>query len=522
MTSNEEVLPEEVTKQAFREKVWNYLEKNDLAAFPRPVHNRIPNFKGSGEAAQKLKELDTFLASHVIKVNPDKPQETARLLALEAGKTVLVPIPRLRNGLFQQIQLPTGATNKDCRVAASRKGLELYGKPIGLDSKIKVDLVIIGSVAVSKEGHRIGKGEGYADLEFAMMVGMHAVDDDTVIITTVHDCQVFDSLPHQLFKSHDVPVDIIITPTQIINVTPRLARPPGIIWNLLTEQRLKEIPILQILRDQLISEGKDCTLKEAGPDDEEPHSQRLPGTRLNRNRERRNRNKQRRRGESDSQAPLEESGADAGDDSKGNGEHTNKSVSVDATSGQRSRMFHRRKRRNSRRDSANGPIGPSPEPGAETNMAATLECTKDEAENHITERSRRRRTRKPPVEIPSSQSPENVNEREGQDQDRMRDQYRLRRAQRRNAFNFSLRVDNIGTDVRVRELKAALAERGVRPKDITWKGSKGFAMLHFRNPDEHENIIASLQDIKLREEGETLLVQLAQPTRIEVTDISSL
>ncbi|XP_049780175.1 methenyltetrahydrofolate synthase domain-containing protein [Schistocerca cancellata] len=521
MTSNEEVLPEEVTKQAFREKVWNYLEKNDLAAFPRPVHNRIPNFKGSGEAAHKLKEIDTFLASHVVKVNPDKPQETARLLALEAGKTVLVPIPRLRNGLLKQIQLPVGASNKDCRVGASRKGLELYGKPIGLDAKIKVDLVIIGSVAVSKEGHRIGKGEGYADLEFAMMVGMHAVDDDTVIITTVHDCQVFDSLPHQLFKSHDVPVDIIITPTQIINVTPRLPRPPGIIWSLLTEQRLREIPILQVLREQLMNEGKDCTLKEVGPDDDEHLSQRPP-VRPNRNRERRNRNKQRSRGDSDSQAPVEESAADGSDNIKVNGEHTSKSVPGDVTAGQRSRMFHRRRRRNSRRDSANGPVGPSPEPGVETNNAATLDCTKGEAENHIKERPRRRRTRKRPVEIPSSQSPENVDEREVQDPERSKDQYRVRRAHRRNAFNFSLRVDNIGTDVRVRELKAALAERGVRPKDITWKGSKGFAMLHFRNPDEHENIIASLQDIKLREEGETLLVQLAQPTRIEVTDISSL
>jgi 5-formyltetrahydrofolate cyclo-ligase len=39
-------------------------------------------------------------------------------------------------------------------------------------------------------GHRIGKGEGYADLEFAMMIKMGAVDENTVIAATVHDCQV--------------------------------------------------------------------------------------------------------------------------------------------------------------------------------------------------------------------------------------------------------------------------------------------------------------------------------------------
>lgn len=33
--------------------------------------------------------------------------------------------------------------------------------------------------------------------------------------------------------------------------------------------------------------------------------------------------------------------------------------------------------------------------------------------------------------------------------------------------------------MRVRDLKAALIEKGVRPRDITWKGPKGFALLHF-------------------------------------------
>ena len=39
-------------------------------------------------------------------------------------------------------------------------------------------------------GWRIGKGEGFADLEYAMMASMGAVDENTVIVTTVHDCQV--------------------------------------------------------------------------------------------------------------------------------------------------------------------------------------------------------------------------------------------------------------------------------------------------------------------------------------------
>ena len=34
-----------VTKASIRQRIWDYLEKHNLANFPRPVHHRIPNFK---------------------------------------------------------------------------------------------------------------------------------------------------------------------------------------------------------------------------------------------------------------------------------------------------------------------------------------------------------------------------------------------------------------------------------------------------------------------------------------------
>lgn len=43
---------------------------------------------------------------------------------------------------------------------------------------------------VYRVGWRIGKGEGFADLEYGMMRCIGAVDENTPIITTVHDCQV--------------------------------------------------------------------------------------------------------------------------------------------------------------------------------------------------------------------------------------------------------------------------------------------------------------------------------------------
>ena len=62
--------------------------------------------------------------------------------------------------------------------------------------------------------------------------------------------QVFDDLPERLFGPHDVPVDIIITPTEVFNVSHRLPKPEGIYWYLLTPEKFRQVPILRVLRDE--------------------------------------------------------------------------------------------------------------------------------------------------------------------------------------------------------------------------------------------------------------------------------
>ncbi|XP_063957150.1 methenyltetrahydrofolate synthase domain-containing protein-like [Lytechinus pictus] len=250
------------SKESIRRMIWDYLEENDLAEFPRPVHHRIPNFKGAAEACNRLGRMEIFQKAKTIKVNPDKPQQQARFLALEAHKTLLVPTPRLRTGLFNRITPPAGANKKMLRTCSSSQGVRQYSAPVGLDAEVKVDLVIIGSVAVSPKGYRIGKGEGYADMEFAMMSSMGAVNKDTVVITTVHDCQVQDDLPDHLFGDHDLGVDLIMTPTRTIECENKRARPKGIVWELLTREKFSQIPVLKVLRRQEAEMGIDVRLKE--------------------------------------------------------------------------------------------------------------------------------------------------------------------------------------------------------------------------------------------------------------------
>ncbi|KAM9121919.1 methenyltetrahydrofolate synthase domain-containing protein isoform 2-T3 [Pangshura tecta] len=254
-----------VSKWDIRTKIWDYMEANNLADFPRPVHHRIPNFKSASHAASRLPGLQEFRTAKTIKINPDAPQKTARFLTLEARKTLLVPTPRLRTGLFNKIVPPPGATKEILRICATSQGVKDYSVPIGLDAKVHVDLVVVGSVAVSEKGWRIGKGEGFADMEYAMMVSMGAITEDTPIVTIVHDCQVVD-IAEELLDDHDLTVDYILTPTRTIKTGCKRPKPQGIIWHKISYEMLERIPILKNLRYREKQAGKDVMLKDEHPD----------------------------------------------------------------------------------------------------------------------------------------------------------------------------------------------------------------------------------------------------------------
>ncbi|XP_069408704.1 methenyltetrahydrofolate synthase domain-containing protein isoform X5 [Ovis canadensis] len=239
------------------------MESQNLADFPQPVHHRIPNFKGASRAAEHFPRLQAFKMARTIKVNPDAPQKNARFFVLDSKKTLLVPTPRLRTGLFNKITPPPGATKDILRKCATSQGVRNYSTPVGLDSKVLVDLVVVGSVAVSEKGWRIGKGEGYADLEYAMMVSMGAVSQGTPVVTIVHDCQVVD-IPEALLEDHDLSVDYILTPTRVITTGCERPKPAGIAWSKISCEMLGKMPILRSLRHREEQAGKDVTLQD-GP-----------------------------------------------------------------------------------------------------------------------------------------------------------------------------------------------------------------------------------------------------------------
>jgi 5-formyltetrahydrofolate cyclo-ligase len=226
------------SKGAAREAVWNALEAEGLARFPFPPHGRIPNFAGAREAAERLFGSDLVEGVRRIKVNPDAPQRYVRELALRHGMTVVVATPRLRGG-FREFSRIRAA---DIPKAASLSRGSKFGVNVPLRRLRPVDLIVVGSVAVTRDGYRCGKGEGYADIEFAILreLGHPAVK----VVTTVHPLQIVERFPPD---EHDLPVSAIVTPEEVIRVRKPPRAPSRIRWEALTDADLQAMPVLKEL-----------------------------------------------------------------------------------------------------------------------------------------------------------------------------------------------------------------------------------------------------------------------------------
>jgi 5-formyltetrahydrofolate cyclo-ligase len=233
-----------VTKQEIREAVWSLLQSEHVARFPG-ARGRIPNFTGAEQCARQVAELEVWQSARFIKSNPDSPQRAIRHLALKQGKTIYMAVPRLREEKCF-IELDPSRLGKNIYKASSIKGAFEFGRQVSVRQMKPIDLILCGSVAVRRNGARLGKGGGYSDLEYAIALETGIITARTAIITTVHPLQIVDQ--RFALKPHDIPVDFIVTPDEIIDCKTKLARPKGIYWEYLDDEKIESIPLLRKMR----------------------------------------------------------------------------------------------------------------------------------------------------------------------------------------------------------------------------------------------------------------------------------
>ncbi|HLC41497.1 MAG TPA: 5-formyltetrahydrofolate cyclo-ligase [Methylomirabilota bacterium] len=235
-------------KREIREHVWSRLRCSGVARFPG-AKGRIPNFVGAERAAKTLGSLPIWKRARVLKVNPDAPQLPVRRLALREGKTVYMAVPRLRS-LECFIELDPVRLGEDLAKSASIVGAWRYGRLVQIHEVQPIDLVIIGAVAVNTRGARVGKGGGYADLEYALLREAGKVSARTPVVTTVHALQV---VPHDLeMCEHDIALDWIVEPDAALRCGQEYPKPNGIHWEILSAEKIETIPVLAALHHSIL------------------------------------------------------------------------------------------------------------------------------------------------------------------------------------------------------------------------------------------------------------------------------
>jgi len=223
------------SKNEIRERVWSRLQEQKVARFPG-AEGRIPNFIGGEACARVLSQFQFWKEAKVLKANPDSPQRAIRQEALEEGKIIYMAVPRLHDDK-PFIELDPKKLKCSAYVASSIKGAAKYGQPVRLEEVRKINLIVCGSVAVNRKGARVGKGGGYSDLEFALLIEQRKIGRATPIITSVHPLQIVDEeIP---MTEHDIPLSAIVTPDEMIAIKSPLPRPKGIYGTCYRRKRLR-------------------------------------------------------------------------------------------------------------------------------------------------------------------------------------------------------------------------------------------------------------------------------------------
>ena len=194
-----------------------------VTRFPGAL-GRIPNFSGAEQAAARAASLPAWDDAQVLKCNPDLPQRPLRWRALKEGKTVYMAVPRLTS-VQCFVELDPHHLGNRAYAASSIKGAFQYGRVVTLDEMKPIDLVVCGAVAVTRH------------------VGL--LTDATPVLTTVHPVKIVDFIP---MGEHDISLNCVATPDEIIHAQSSSPRPQGIYWDKLTDEKIAAIPVIEKLK----------------------------------------------------------------------------------------------------------------------------------------------------------------------------------------------------------------------------------------------------------------------------------
>lgn len=155
---------------------------------------------------QLLLGMETFkYSNHVMVYVGFRNEVNTQLIMnhlLSLHKKLFVPITDIENHSIT----PTPINNLNELTIGSYGIMEPPKKNI-TEYQDTIDLIIVPGIVFDRKGNRIGFGKGYYDTFLASR------EKDVPTIALAYDFQVLDNIPSE---KHDIKMDYIVTPTEII------------------------------------------------------------------------------------------------------------------------------------------------------------------------------------------------------------------------------------------------------------------------------------------------------------------
>ena len=121
------------------------------------------------------------------------------------GLAVLLPV------VLADLDLDWALDDGTRRPSALRRVDEPAGPPLGPDAVARADVLVVPALAVDLAGRRLGQGGGSFDRALVR------ARPDALVVALLHDDEVStEPLPAE---PHDRPVDVIVTPDRVIQVS---------------------------------------------------------------------------------------------------------------------------------------------------------------------------------------------------------------------------------------------------------------------------------------------------------------
>lgn len=237
-----------------RLQVWPKLREVALpdSRFDYDFSEFIADFIGSDKATNLLTEHSTFkdcIKNGILFITPDNCLFDLRFYMLNHNLPFLITTYGIKRGFFYMDS--ENVPNDQKMFAATLDGMEKWAKPITLEQiknkKLMISMMITGTGCINTKGIRVGKGHGYFDMEWGMLHSIGCLDlVSTKSVAIVHDCQLVELEVRP--EKFDTLCDLVVTNSKILEIDVENKPHYGIIWDLLQEEMLDEIPPLRELQ----------------------------------------------------------------------------------------------------------------------------------------------------------------------------------------------------------------------------------------------------------------------------------